>query len=87
MKIGIAAATTVIGLFSMNSCQPPAPSSRPVVWATVDEVIPRDDPRQDQLDGSHQLNLIYPNRVDPTDCANRGGHVGSLPDTCYDVDY
>jgi hypothetical protein len=74
---------------SIAGCQAPAPSqpqpARCVVWAGKAEVIPASDPRQVQLDGTCQLNLI--GYWSPGECPNYGGHGGPLPDTCYDVDY
>lgn len=88
MRTIAAASFSLMSAFGVTQCQQPAaPAPRPVVWASVDEVIPASDPRQAQLDGSHQLNLIYPGKVDRQDCLDRGGHTGQLPDTCYSVDY
>jgi hypothetical protein len=84
------AATAVAGI---AGCQAPAPSQPApapktcTVYAGWDEVIPATDPRQAQLDGSCSLNLIRPTGWPTGSCETYGGHRGTLPDTCYDVDY
>jgi hypothetical protein len=77
--------TTVTAAASIAGCQPAPPKPAPapavcVVWAAVNASTVDIDPPCD-------LNLIYPGIVDRYDCEHRGGRLGGMIDTCYDVDY